>query len=73
MSLLFEEKDIARIQNGASQVIKDAIGQVAQVLVPAIESALKNSLGGVQATITIGPIKIDPIEITIGTAASTGS
>jgi hypothetical protein len=61
---LFDDKDITAIQAAFSQVVKDAIGQTAAVLVPAIERAAKGALSGV--TVTVGPIVIEPIQIKIG-------
>jgi hypothetical protein len=54
---------VVKIQAAASQVIKDAIGQTAAVLVPAIASAVKAAASGV--TVTIGPITVEPIKITV--------
>jgi hypothetical protein len=63
MSLLIDDKDIDKVQSALSQVVKDAIGQVAAVLVPALAQAASNMLGNI--TVTIGAIKVDPIEIEI--------
>ncbi len=65
MSILSpDDKDITRIQTATSKVIADAIDQVAAVLLPAITDAVKRSATGI--TITVGPITIEPIKITIG-------
>jgi hypothetical protein len=63
MSLLIDDKDINKVQSVLSQIVKDAIGQVAAVLVPALAQAASNMLGNI--TVTIGAIKVDPIEIEI--------
>jgi hypothetical protein len=55
---------VLKVQGAASQVIKDTIGEVARVLIPAIASAATGALSGV--TVTVGPITIEPIKITIG-------
>jgi hypothetical protein len=55
---LLDDKDLAAVQAASSQVIKDAIGQAAVVLVPAISDALKGAVSGVQVNITVEPIKI---------------
>lgn len=58
------DQDIAKIQAATSAVIGTAIQQATDVLVPAIGNALKNATSGM--TVTIGPITIEPIKITIG-------
>lgn len=65
MSLLIDKGDIANISAATSQILKDTIGQVAAVLVPAIAEAAKDTLGGV--TVTVGPIVIEPITIRMET------
>ena len=67
MGILINDNDVKRIQDASSQVLKDALGQFATVVVPAIEAAAKNALGGISATVTLGPIKIEPIVITFAT------
>ncbi len=65
MSLISpSDQDVAKVRDAASQVIAGAIEQVASVLVPAVASALKDATSGI--TVTIGPITIEPIKITIG-------
>ncbi len=65
MSILSpDDKDIAKIQEATVQVIAVAIGQIVGVLLPAVTESLKGAAQGI--TITIGPITIDPIKITIG-------
>lgn len=58
---ILDDKDIAAVSAAFSQVVKDAIGQTASVLVPALEHAGRNIAGGV--SVTIGPIVIEPIKI----------
>ncbi len=53
-----DPKDIKNVTDAFSQVLKDAIGQCANVLVPAIADATKNTLSGVSVTVTIEPIVI---------------
>lgn len=65
MSLLnLSNEDVSKVQTATSKVLSDAIGQIAAVLVPAIGAALKDATSGM--TVTIGPITIEPIKITIG-------
>ncbi len=65
MSLLLSDADMAKIRDAASQVIKNAIGETANVLVPAVGEAISKAIGNVQVTVTTGPIKIEPVEITV--------
>lgn len=60
MSSLLNPDDIGRV---ASKVIADAIQQTASVLVPALAAAGKDAVSGI--AITVGPITIDPIKITL--------
>ena len=63
MSLLLNDGDIQKVSVATSQILKDLVGQIATVLVPAVELAAKNTLGGV--VVTIGPITIEPIQIAV--------
>jgi len=65
---IIDDKDLAAVSSAFSQVLKDAIGQTANVLVPAIADAAQRSLSGV--TVTVGPITIEPITIRIGMETS---
>lgn len=62
---LLSDGDVSKVRDAISQVIKDAIGQAANVLVPAIAEAAKGTLTCV--SVTVGPITIEPIKITVGT------
>ena len=68
MSLLLSDDLIGKLSVATSQIFTNAIGQVATVLVPAIEQAAKNMVSGI--VITIGPIHIEPIAITLKADAS---
>ena len=61
--LFFDDRNIAKLKVAVSQILEDAIGQAATVLVPAIEQAAKNTVGGI--VVTVGPIHIEPITITL--------
>lgn len=61
MSILSpDDRDINRIRDAASQVIADAIKSAAEVLVPALGTALGNAASGIKITVEIpGPIEIN--------------
>jgi hypothetical protein len=63
MSILLPDSDLAKVQSAASQVIKDSIGELANVLIPAIAAAGMNVASSLK--ITVGPITIAPIEIVL--------
>ncbi len=65
MSILSpSDQDVTKIQVATSKVIADAISSVVNVLLPAISKELGGAVSGL--TLTIGPITIEPIKITIG-------
>ena len=64
MSVFIDKTDVINIRDATSQVLKDAIGQIAAVLVPAIAASAKDVAGGI--VVTVGPITVEPIKITIG-------
>ncbi len=63
MSILVSDQDIVKIRDAFSQIVKDTIGQVATVLVPAVAGAV----GPINATITVSPITIGPLIIKLTT------
>jgi hypothetical protein len=63
MSVFLTDDDIRKVSSAATQVFKAAIQNVADVLVPALEQAAKNIVGGI--VVTVGPIHVEPITITL--------
>jgi hypothetical protein len=56
---------LPNIEQATSRVLSAAIHQIATELVPAFARAAKDATSGL--TITVGPITIEPIKITVGT------
>ena len=54
------------IEEAATRVLANAIQQVASVLVPAVVQATKQAANGISVSVTVGPITIEPIKITVG-------
>lgn len=69
MSFLLSDGDVHKVSTATSDVLTALVGQIATVLVPALEHAAKNTLSGV--VVTIGPITIEPIQIVVSAKEQT--
>lgn len=70
-NLIPKQYDLVNLRDAALAVGRGLIDATANVLVPALEKAAINTIGSANAQVTIGPIHvtIDPIVISVGSAA----